>query len=129
MNPPDLTTIALKMSSVLLLMTGLIVALLYLFRRLGARGLNSEGKSIRLLSSSYVGVKKYISLVEIPGAILVIGVTRDRITLLDKIEDPGILEQFRQPYTPTDAPAFSRHLSRMIASLSPGKSNPPGSKP
>lgn len=129
MNPPDITTIALKMSSVLLLMTGLIVGLLYLFRRLGARSLSSEGKSIRLLSSSYVGVKKYISLVEIPGAILVVGVTRDRITLLDKIEDPATLEQFRQSGTPTDGTAFSKHLSRMITSLSSGQSNPTDRKP
>ena len=105
-------------------MTGLMVGLLFLFRRLGARGLGAEGKSIRLLSSSYVGVKKYISLVEIPGAILVVGVTRDRITLLDKIEDPGIMEQFRQPSTSTDVPPFSKHLSRMMSSLSSGKSGP-----
>jgi flagellar biogenesis protein FliO len=38
-------------------------------------------------------VKKQIVLVEIPGAVLVIGMAGDRMNLLDKIVDPDIRAQ------------------------------------
>ena len=59
-----------------------------------------------------IGIKKNISLVEIPGSILVVGVSNDNISLLTKIEDKIALDVLRQE-TSRLAPSFSDHLQRL----------------
>lgn len=97
MIPAEITITFVKMAAVLLFLSGMMVAALYVIRRLGVKSGGPPDLSIRVLSSRYIGVKKYISLVEVPGAILVIGVTRDQIRLLSKIENPDILDRFKKP--------------------------------
>jgi flagellar protein FliO/FliZ len=45
------------------------------------------GKRIHVLESHYMGVKKTISLVQVPGKVLVLGISGDRINLLDTLDD------------------------------------------
>jgi len=56
------------------------------FARTGTM-LGRNVKSIRILGSCMFGMHKGIYLVEIAGAVLVIGVTNTSITLLDNIND------------------------------------------
>lgn len=122
MTSPDMTAAALKMAWTLLLLTGGLVLLLYLIRRMGGGRFGTAGGAVRLLSTGYVGVKKQVSLVAIPGAILVLGVTRDRITLLDKIDDPEIVDRFGQPPPPADGGRFAGYLAKFMASRPEDKS-------
>ena len=69
---------------------------------------------INVLASQYIGVKKNISLVEIPGAILVLGISNDAIRLLTKIEDQETLEKFRQAESGS-TPSFSDHLNKITS--------------
>lgn len=85
---PDFISSALKMLTVFGLLLVVLVIGLYLMKKAMARRPGqSKGSMIRVLANHYVGVKKSISLVEIPGAVLVLGITNDRINLLTKIDD------------------------------------------
>lgn len=85
---PDLISTALKMSTALAIVLGGLFIFYYLTKRILKKNVGgAKEKLIRVLENSYIGVKKSISLVEVPGAILVLGVTSDNICLLAKIED------------------------------------------
>jgi len=86
---------------------------------------DSGGRSrqlIKVIANQYIGVKKNIALVEVPGSILVVGVSNDKISMLTKIEDKTIIEAIQQEACGT-SPTFSDHLQRMTArfkSVKPG---------
>lgn len=112
--PPDLTMAGIKMVLVLLVLLGGLLAVLYAVRRLsGAR--HFPGRPIRVLASSYLGPRKVISLVEIPGKILVLGVTKNDIRVLDKIDDEGVMARFRTSDTERPPISFSEHLKRLTS--------------
>ena len=115
--PPDFTSSALHMLTALVIVL-LGLGLIYLAaKRFLHRGLAGQGAPpIRVLASQYVGVKKNISLVEVPGAVLVVGMTNDRMSLLDKIDDPVLLDQLRVPDDP-EAVGFSNQLSKLTDRL------------
>ena len=93
---PDFIWTALKMLVALGILLGVLIIALYFAKRIFKVGSNQpKGRMIRVLANTYVGVKKNISLVEVPGAILVLGVTSDTISLLTKIEDVELLNRFR----------------------------------
>lgn len=94
---PDLLPSALKMSIALFIVLGVLIIVYYFTKRLLNKNVGgSQEKLIRILANAYVGVKKSISIVEIPGAILVIGVTGDNICLLTKIEDENTLSKYKK---------------------------------
>lgn len=85
---PDLISTALKMSAALAIVLGALLVFYHFTKRILKKNVGgSKGKLIRVLENSYIGVKKSISLVEVPGAILVLGVTSDNICLLAKLEN------------------------------------------
>lgn len=94
---PDLLPSALKMSIALFIVLGVLLTVYCFTRRLLNKNVGgSQEKLIRILANAYVGVKKSISIVEIPGAILVIGVAGDNICLLTKIEDENTLNKYKK---------------------------------
>lgn len=115
--PPDFTSSALNtLAALVIVLIGL--GLVYLVaRRFLHRGIAGQsGHPIRVLASQYVGVKKNIALVEVPGAVLVVGMTNDRMSLLDKIEDPVLLDQLRSRDN-EDPVGFSSQLSKLTERL------------
>lgn len=93
---PDLISTSLRMFIALaIILGGLLIVLYYTRRRLKGEAAGSRGKLIRVLGNSYIGMKKHISLVEVPGAVLVLGITNDNMSVLTKIEDPEIVEKLR----------------------------------
>lgn len=88
---PDMLTAGLKMIASLGVVLVLILALLYGIRKLtGQRPGRGAGNRIEVIESHYMGVKKTISLVRVPGKILVLGITGDRISLLDTLDGESI---------------------------------------
>jgi flagellar biogenesis protein FliO len=67
-----------------------------------------------VIANQYIGVKKNIALVEVPGSILVLGVSNDKISMLTKIEDREIIETIQQESSGI-SPSFSDHLQRLTA--------------
>ncbi len=95
---PDLISSAMKMFAALAVLLAVLLAVRYISKRMmGRTGGQFSGGMIRMLGQAHVGVKKTITMVEVPGAVLVLGVTNDHIRLLTKIEDQEILDQFKAP--------------------------------
>lgn len=89
---PDLTMATLKM----VLSLAVVLALVWGLSRLAKKKLplaNGGGKAglIQVLESRCLGLKKSVTLVKVPGSVLVIGVSSDRVSLLSKIEEPELL--------------------------------------
>jgi flagellar protein FliO/FliZ len=77
---------------------------------------------IRVVASQYVGIKKNIALVEVPGAVLVVGISNDNISMLTKIEDKIVIEGIRQERSRI-TPSFTDHLQRLTAKMKQAKNS------
>lgn len=112
---PDLISTALQMLTALSIVLGGLLIVFYLMRRFFKKDLaGTKEQVIKILANQYIGVKKNIALVEVPGAVLVLGITNDRISLLTKIEDESILDHVRHKQNRMP-PSFSDHLQRVTA--------------
>lgn len=93
-DQPNIYYTVLKMLGILIFLSGGLYACLRLVKHLSNFGLAGKAESlIRVLAIRSIGMKKQIALVEVPGAVLVIGMVGDRMELLDKIVDPEIRAQ------------------------------------
>jgi flagellar biogenesis protein FliO len=75
---------------------GVCLALFFLGRLLKRNGAKKDGSfdsEIRLLATRSIAPQKYISLVEIGGQVLALGVSEAQITLLTKIENKEFAEK------------------------------------
>jgi flagellar protein FliO/FliZ len=108
---PEMLPSLLKMIASLGIVLGGLLLTLWLVRRfVQSRSGRFNGQLIRVLASSTVGLKKNIALVEVPGQVLVLGMTGDRISLLSKIEDPESIRRIRGDATAKPAIPFAEHL-------------------
>ena len=115
MNQPDMTMAAIKMILALIFVLALVWgAYRWTRRTLPATQAGGKGRLIKVLANHYLGVKKTITLVEIPGSVLVLGVSSDRVNLLSRIEDPDVLADIRKTTAET-APlrSFRDQLQRL----------------
>ena len=120
---PDMLSTAFKMLAALGIVLGGLGIFFFFTKRLMHKDTGrGHDKMIRVLANQYMGIKKSISLIQVPGALLVIGITGDSIRLLTQIEDKDILDQIQKEGTGLVAPSFSDHLnkikSRFLASKS-----------
>jgi flagellar protein FliO/FliZ len=116
--PPDMLATALKMVAALGVVLGGLFVVYYFTRRVTrSDGAGSRDKLIRVLASKFIGVKKNICMVEVPGSILILGITNDRISLLSEIDDDAILERIRHAESPGSTTAFSDHLNKLLSRI------------
>ena len=121
---PDMISTALKMLAALMLVLGGLAIFFYIAKRVMRREIGGPAnKMIRVLASQYVGLKKNISLIEVPGALLVIGISGDNIRLLTKIKDKKILDQIHDRQAERLNPSFSDHLNKIAGRFTADKSN------
>ncbi len=121
-DQPDFIATAIKMFSALLLVLGIFMGSFYLLRRVLKRDVAAPGRRfIRIIDRSYIGVKKSVTLVEVSGKVLVLGVTNDHISLLTQIEDPDSVAQLKGTRTTGVPMSFSNHLSRLLKKASDGR--------
>lgn len=113
---PDMLATAFKMLAALALVLGGLGLFFYFTRRVMRKDIGASGGGmIRVLASQYIGLKKNISLVEVPGAILVVGISAESICLLTKIEDKTILDQIRDQGLGRITPSFSDQLNKITS--------------
>jgi flagellar protein FliO/FliZ len=111
---PDMLSTALKMLAALALVLGGLGFFFFLTKRLMRKAAGrTHDKMIRVMANQYMGVKKSISLVQVPGALLVIGISGDSIRLLTQIEDKDILDQIQNEETGLSTPSFADHLNKI----------------
>lgn len=120
MTDAPFMTDGLKLIGILVLIVGGLLFLNHYVRRHMHAGVGGAGhRRIRMLENVPLGLKKSIGLVQIPGAVLVLGITADRITLLDRID--GADNAIRDAATPADSAArrsFMDHLQRLSTRFS-----------
>ncbi len=88
---PDMVTAGLKMIASLGAVLAVMFFLLYGIKKMTRQRLTSRvGRQIRVIESHYMGAKKNISLVHVPGRVLVVGVCGDNITLLDTLDESSV---------------------------------------
>ncbi len=116
--PPDMLTTALKMVASLGVVLGGLFVVYYLTRRMTrSDGAGTRDRLIRVVANKFIGVKKNICMVEVPGSILILGITNDRITLLREINDGEILERIRQAEGSGSTLTFSDRLNKMVSRI------------
>ncbi|WP_419663712.1 FliO: flagellar biosynthetic protein [Desulfosarcina variabilis str. Montpellier] len=111
---PDMITTGLKMIAALGMVLAMILVLLYGLRKMASQRIGvTGGKRIQVLENHYMGVKKSIALVQVPGKVLVVGLSADRINLLDTLDETMI----ETPSTDKSANAFGPLLSNRLKSI------------
>jgi flagellar protein FliO/FliZ len=111
---PDMMATGLKMIGSLGVVLGMVLLLLYGVKKLSRQRMGATGgKRIHVLESHYMGVKKSVSLVRVPGKVLVLGITADRINLLDTLDDETVRQQMPDDVPKPFGPIFSGQLKKM----------------
>ena len=108
----------LRMIAVLVLIVGGLVFVNIYVRRQVHAGRGRGGRRIRVLENAHLGVKKRIAMVQVPGAVLVLGITAERIALLERIDDPDGIHGASSPRADNLPGAnFKTHLQRLTATF------------
>lgn len=116
---PGSTGSAIQVIASLAVVLGLLlVGLAWSRRFLNRRGGRSQGAMLRVLGGVCIGLKKNICLVEVPGSILVVGVSQDAISLLATIASKEELEMIRQTKDAEPEPLPSGRRSPCTVPLS-----------
>jgi flagellar biogenesis protein FliO len=99
-------------------LVGILVVARFMLKRSGRIGaMGGSGNLVQVISTGYIGVKKSVTLVKIPDAILVLGVTNERITLLSKIEEQALIDRICANDTQGTSQSFSRQLHKLSSGL------------
>lgn len=85
---PNFGVSVVKMLVGLGLVLALMVVLYWLMRRFMPGGAGMPGGRMRVLGRLSLGARKSVTMIEVGGRVLILGVGGDSITLLDKVEDP-----------------------------------------
>ncbi len=112
---PDLTTAAFKMVFSLALVLSIVWGLYRIARKkLPLTRGGGSGNLIQVLDSHYLGVKKNITMVQVPGSVLVLGITADKVNLLTQIEDPALIKSITSGVENKHSVlSFRGHLQRL----------------
>jgi len=98
-SPGFFSTLA-RILLALTLIVGLIILTVwgvkFAWEKQGWGNLNEAGKPMKVLTSTYLGPRKTIHLIEVGKRLLVVGVGKDEINRLDVITDPEEVETLRQ---------------------------------
>ncbi|MBI5756177.1 MAG: flagellar biosynthetic protein FliO [Nitrospirae bacterium] len=88
-NSPDITASIFKMVLALGIVLSLLFAAVFLFKKFfgGKIGLAGKGQQIRVITSTYLGPKKSIAVVDVAGERIVVGVTPTHITMLTRLRN------------------------------------------
>jgi flagellar protein FliO/FliZ len=86
--PADFTSALTQMLVGLFLVLAVLVGLYWLVRRFLPRPALAGGAHLRMLGRLNLGPRKYLALVEVAGRVLVLGVTSERISLLETVREP-----------------------------------------
>jgi flagellar protein FliO/FliZ len=123
-SSPDVVSGAFQMLTALGIVLGGLLVVFYFLKRYLKRDVGgSSGQLIQVIASQYIGIKKNIALIKVPGTILVVGVSNDNISMLTKIEDKEIIEAIEQEASGI-SPSFSDHLQRLTARFKSAKNGP-----
>jgi flagellar protein FliO/FliZ len=112
---PDLISTAVKMLFALLVVLGAMFILFHFMKKMLQKNVNgTKQKGIRVLANTYIGMKKNITMIEIPGSVLVLGVTNENITLLSRIDDVGLVQNIVNSDGDRTPSSFVEHFKSFV---------------
>ena len=115
-NSPDMVATALNLLFALIIVLVSLLLLFYLFKKVMKKYHNNSGnRLIKVLDSSFLGVKKNISIVEVPGAVLVLGITNDNISLLTRIDREAVMKELHETRGMEEGSWFAEKLGNIIS--------------
>jgi flagellar biosynthetic protein FliO len=96
-SAPGMPETAGKMFSSLALVLGVMFLVFYLFKKFVLKNglMSGNTQAIKVLGTGVLGPRKSVSLVEVAGEILVLGISNDNISLLSKIEEEEKIEELK----------------------------------
>ena len=116
-DSPEYILSSAKIGTCLIVMI-IILWIISLFIKKSMKGNLSKigNRQMRVIENCYIGVKKSISLVEVPGAYLIVGIAGDNITLLDKIEELENVKNSREEKVETGktTPIFEKTVGKLF---------------
>ena len=114
--PVSLTASSLKMVAALFFLLGLLYLFSYLLRRFSPHGSPQLGRNMIKLHSRYpLGERKSLCLVQVKDEFLLLGLGRESVTLLTKVE---MNEEERRLFAPPPPPEPTLFLSMLKEKLS-----------
>lgn len=121
---PDLTSAAIKM----VLSLGVVLFIVWgLYRlaktKLPIHSMGGKHKFIQIIDSQYVGVKKSVAMVQVPGSVLVLGIGSDNVNLLTQINDPEVLDDIKTASGRHRSLSFREQLQRFTQPQNKRQSN------
>ncbi len=82
---------------VLVLLGASLYAFRYFMGRRGGAGLKGFKVPIKVLTTSFLGPKRNLAIVDVAGELLVLGITPESITCLTKLDrPPEVLDELRR---------------------------------
>jgi len=91
----DVKNYSLKFAVVTLIIVVTLIGLSYYLNR---KRIGVSGSEIKVIENLQIGPGKNISLVMIPGEVLVIGTTGTSINVLSRIDDPEIIDRLKDKF-------------------------------
>jgi len=103
---PGLGEAFLKIGSALLIVLALIFVISFVVKKYMGTMENALGtkKQLKVLSNHFIGVKKNVTIIEVGGEILVLGVSNSNVNLLAHYSDPEKIELIRLAHRLPDRP-------------------------
>jgi len=84
-----------KMTGGLFIIIVLIWLCSYIYTRVMGGATRGGGGLVKVVTSTPLGARKFIAVVNVADDFLVLGVTGDRITCLSKVDNPEAVERLR----------------------------------
>lgn len=108
----------LKMLFALAIVLGLLIGVMYLMKNFMQRSTSTADNQslINVISSRYLGPKSSIILVEVPGQVIVVGISGQQMTPLARIDDPAALAKIKtQPRPTLPSPLVGDKIAKLLA--------------
>lgn len=115
-RPPylDMARLAASLAAVL----GLVVAGAWAFKRFAPRTAGMFGSgTLKVLARTYLGPKQMVSLVSVPGRLLVVGSTQQSVSTLAEITDPAEMERVLTVFERNSPKSASKAFKNIMATV------------
>ena len=120
---PEVLPAALKMITLLGAFIVFMAILVYFTKKISkSRIEGTTSELINILENKQIGIKKSVSIIQVPGKLLVLGLTNERINVLSEITDQEIIDRI---FTDKNIQmnTFSKHLKNWKTKLNEIKGN------
>lgn len=130
-EPPSFRNMAVKTASALAFTLAAVFILAWLAKKYMGKVNNAFGSSpvVNVLATGSIGIKKHITVVDVGGETLILGVSDESITMLKAVDDEEVLEKLRKSAVsgsfinkkPVTAKKSEGILSKLVSPLRIGK--------